>query len=102
MTCWTLSGLLNTLDGVASQEGRILIMTTNHAEKLDDALIRPGRVDKKLEFRLSDKPPLDADMGLTDADFMFTNDVAFGIPSPSHTYQPSIRAKPSRYRDRTV
>ncbi len=51
----TLSGLLNTLDGVASQEGRIVIMTTNHAEKLDDALIRPGRVDKKVEFRLADK-----------------------------------------------
>jgi len=46
----SLSGLLNILDGVASQEGRILIMTTNHIEKLDKALIRPGRVDLMLEF----------------------------------------------------
>lgn len=41
----TLSGLLNTLDGVASTEERILFMTTNHIERLHPALIRPGRVD---------------------------------------------------------
>ena len=50
----TLSGLLNALDGVGSQEGRLLIMTTNYIERLDDALIRPGRIDQKLEFRLAD------------------------------------------------
>ncbi|KAH6645644.1 putative mitochondrial chaperone bcs1 [Truncatella angustata] len=49
----TLSGLLNALDGVASQVGRVLIMTTNHIEKLDEALIRPGRVDK-VRFQLAD------------------------------------------------
>ncbi|KAF9913749.1 hypothetical protein BX616_009655 [Lobosporangium transversale] len=41
----TFSGLLNALDGVASAEGRIIFMTTNHIEALDPALIRPGRVD---------------------------------------------------------
>ncbi|KAH6693603.1 BCS1 N terminal-domain-containing protein [Plectosphaerella plurivora] len=51
----SLSGLLNLLDGVASQEGRILIMTTNHAENLDKALLRPGRVDMTLEFGLADE-----------------------------------------------
>lgn len=51
----SLSGLLNILDGVASQEGRILIMTTNHLEKLDKALIRPGRVDMVVEFGLADE-----------------------------------------------
>ncbi|KAI3534400.1 mitochondrial chaperone bcs1 [Colletotrichum abscissum] len=50
----SLSGLLNVLDGVASQEGRVLIMTTNHIEHLDEALIRSGRVDKKIEFQLAD------------------------------------------------
>ncbi|KDN72315.1 putative mitochondrial chaperone bcs1 [Colletotrichum sublineola] len=50
----SLSGLLNVLDGVASQEGCVLIMTTNHIEHLDDALIRPGRVDKKIKFQLAD------------------------------------------------
>jgi mitochondrial chaperone BCS1 len=46
----SLSGLLNVIDGVASSEGRILIMTTNHIEKLDPALLRPGRVDLKIRF----------------------------------------------------
>ena len=41
----TMSGLLNALDGVASAEERILFLTTNQVERLDDALIRPGRVD---------------------------------------------------------
>lgn len=49
----SLSGLLNILDGVAAQEGRLLIMTTNHIEKLDKALIRPGRVDMIVPFRLA-------------------------------------------------
>jgi chaperone BCS1 len=44
----TLSGLLNVLDGVGSQEGRIVIMTTNKPELLDPALVRPGRVDMKV------------------------------------------------------
>uniref|UniRef100_A0A7S1CV99 AAA+ ATPase domain-containing protein n=1 Tax=Cyclophora tenuis TaxID=216820 RepID=A0A7S1CV99_CYCTE len=43
-----LSGLLNVLDGVVDTPGRILIMTTNHPEMLDPALIRPGRIDKKI------------------------------------------------------
>lgn len=50
----SLSGLLNILDGVASQEGRVLIMTTNHVDKLDKALIRPGRVDMIVKFDLAD------------------------------------------------
>ncbi|TVY17331.1 putative mitochondrial chaperone BCS1-B [Lachnellula arida] len=49
----SLSALLNILDGVASQEGRVLIMTTNHIEKLDEALIRPGRVDMMIKFDLA-------------------------------------------------
>lgn len=51
----TMSGLLNAIDGVASQEGRVLIMTTNYPEKLDDALMRPGRVDMKIEFTLASR-----------------------------------------------
>ena len=51
----TLSGLLNSIDGVFNNDGRILIMTTNHPEVLDEALIRPGRIDKKILFDNCDK-----------------------------------------------
>ncbi len=46
----SFSGLLNALDGVAAQEGRIVVLTTNHREKLDPALIRPGRIDVAVEL----------------------------------------------------
>jgi len=46
----TFTGLLNSLDGVTTNEGRIVFMTTNHLEKLDPALIRPGRVDKLIHI----------------------------------------------------
>ena len=44
----SLDGLLNVLDGVVDTPGRMLIMTSNHPELLDPALIRPGRIDKKI------------------------------------------------------
>ena len=46
----TLSGLLNVLDGAATPEGLVTVMTTNHIDKLDDALLRPGRADRKVEL----------------------------------------------------
>ena len=47
-----LSGLLNVLDGIVDTPGRLLIMTSNHPEKLDSALTRPGRIDMiiKLDY----------------------------------------------------
>jgi chaperone BCS1 len=36
---------LNALDGVAAGEERVVFLTTNHIDRLDEALIRPGRVD---------------------------------------------------------
>lgn len=43
----TLSGFLNFIDGLCSSCGdeRIIVFTTNHKEKLDPALLRPGRMD---------------------------------------------------------
>jgi hypothetical protein len=51
----TLSALFNVIDGVFDARGRILIMTTNHPEVLDDALYRPGRIDVKVEFGKCDR-----------------------------------------------
>ncbi len=47
-----LQGILNVLDGTLDAPGRIIIMTTNHIDKLDQALKRPGRVNQVLKFDL--------------------------------------------------
>ncbi|KAK8029437.1 Mitochondrial chaperone BCS1 [Apiospora rasikravindrae] len=44
----TLYDLLNAIDGVVSPEGRVIIMTANEPNLLDRALVRPGRVDRKV------------------------------------------------------
>ena len=54
----TFSGLLNAIDGVTSTEGRIVFMTTNYMERLDKALIRPGRVDYKQHIGYCSKQQL--------------------------------------------
>lgn len=43
-----ISDILNALDGLVVSHGRIIIMTTNHVEKLDPAMVRPGRIDLNL------------------------------------------------------
>merc|ERR1719153_1079401 len=48
----TLATLLEVLDGVMEMDGRMLVITTNYPERLDKALIRPGRIDMKVKFDL--------------------------------------------------
>ena len=69
----SFSGLLNAIDGVAAQEGRALIMTTNHKDKLDPALIRPGRADVHTELGL-----VNAATARRLFDRFFPNDMALG------------------------
>ena len=76
----SLSGLLNALDGVGAQEGRLLFATTNRYETLDAALRRPGRMDVHVEFKLASQhqaaqlfrrfytPDDTTDTGLEDSD----------------------------------
>ena len=67
-----LSGLLNTLDGLLGLEDRVMIMTTNHKEKLDKAFLRPGRIDLQIElgyikpdiFNIFIKKFYDVDVGI--------------------------------------
>lgn len=49
----SLSGLLNIIDGVGVQEGRVLVMTSNHTDNIDPALFRPERIDHTIDFRLA-------------------------------------------------
>jgi SpoVK/Ycf46/Vps4 family AAA+-type ATPase len=51
----TLSHLLNVLDGILETPGRIFIMTSNYPERLDSALVRPGRIDLKVHFTNSSR-----------------------------------------------
>ena len=46
----TLADILETLDGVMEMDGRMLVITSNYPDKLDAALIRPGRIDVQLKF----------------------------------------------------
>lgn len=46
----TLSGVLNAIDGVMTPDGLVVILTTNHYDRLDPALLRKGRIDVHTEF----------------------------------------------------
>ncbi len=46
-----LSHLLEILDGYCYFKNCVVILTTNHVEKLDPAIIREGRIDMKFEFK---------------------------------------------------
>jgi chaperone BCS1 len=47
----TIGQILEVLDGIIECEDRIIIFTTNHVEKIDKALMRPGRIDMVIEFK---------------------------------------------------
>lgn len=47
----TLGDLLELLDGIIEMPGRMIIMTSNHPEHIDEALLRPGRIDQIVEFK---------------------------------------------------
>jgi SpoVK/Ycf46/Vps4 family AAA+-type ATPase len=46
-----LSFLLNLLDGTLESSGRILCISSNYPERIDKALIRPGRIDMIVHFK---------------------------------------------------
>jgi chaperone BCS1 len=46
----SMSTILNVFDGFATPTGLVFVITTNHKDKLDSALIRPGRIDVSVEF----------------------------------------------------
>lgn len=46
----TFSALLNVLDGISSPKGLIIIITCNHVDKFEKALLRPGRINMMIKF----------------------------------------------------
>jgi chaperone BCS1 len=53
------SGFINALDGVAAHEGSVVFLTTNHPQLIDEAAIRSGRVDFRLELGLCNRDQLE-------------------------------------------
>ena len=53
------SDLLNVIDGVVATEGRLLVLTTNHPERLDPALVRKGRIDREFHLSWAEEPELE-------------------------------------------
>ncbi len=51
----TFSGFLTAIEANANPEGRIIFFTTNHVDQLDSALLRPGRIDKRIDFNTATK-----------------------------------------------
>ncbi|KAF5697120.1 BCS1-like protein [Fusarium globosum] len=89
----SLSGLLNIIDGAAAQEGRVLVMTSNHTENIDPALIRPGRIDFTINFQLATSEAAEA---------LFTQ--MFDAPDVDHNSEKkavkSLRDQAREFRDK--
>lgn len=71
----TLSTILETLDGIVENSHRICIFTTNYPERIDKALLRPGRIDMCIEFKRLRK---------SDVQEMYT--LWFSTPIPNEVY----------------
>ena len=67
--------LLNQLDGFDSRGDVKVIMATNRIETLDPALIRPGRIDRKIEFPLPDEKTKRRIFGIHTARMTLSTDV---------------------------
>ena len=99
-----LSYLLNMFDGINECSGRIIVMTSNKPEVLDKALIRPGRIDIKINFQkcttydvmrlinLFWDEALDEDMLNPDINMKYTSAEIYNIFRSTHTFK-DIRAE---------
>ncbi|XWV25805.1 putative AAA+ family ATPase [Tupanvirus soda lake] len=80
----TLSCILNTIDGVLEQHGRILIISTNYPDKLDKALIRPGRIDVRINFTKCDHK-----MTKDILEFYYDRQIPLDVMFPDFKYTPA-------------
>lgn len=72
----SLSALLNVLDGPSAKQGCIMCATTNYPENLDTALVRPGRIDKRVTFTKANR---DAVAGVFSSIFTSQKDTSIAI-----------------------
>jgi chaperone BCS1 len=57
------------MDGVTTKRGMVLFMTTNHIEKLDEAFVRPGRVDMCVKFDVPNENQIKDALTMMAADY---------------------------------
>src|SRR5207247_6456365 len=74
----TMLELLNQLDGFDSRGDVKVVMATNRIDSLDPALIRPGRIDRKIEFPLPDLKTKMNIMKIHTGKMTLSDDVKFG------------------------
>ncbi|CAO3596365.1 unnamed protein product [Absidia cylindrospora] len=56
----SMTGILNALDGVTAQEGSMIFMSCNNMDDIEPALLRPGRIDIKMDLGYSDRSQIKA------------------------------------------
>ncbi len=90
------SGFINALDGVAAHEGSVVFLTTNHPDRIDEAAIRSGRVDFRMELGLCDRDQLECMFGKFFADegaaARFTEAAACNTWSPAQVQERLLKA----------
>lgn len=72
----TINALLTELDGIKASNGLFLIGATNLPERLDEALVRPGRIDRKLHVNLPDRQGRVAILKVHSRDLKLADDVS--------------------------
>jgi len=84
----TMGGLLNTLDSINAQEGSVVVMTTNHPERLDGAMKRAGRCDLrvKIEYPMQEE-----------AEILVTNLLCYS-PADAATFGAELVAQQDRIK----
>lgn len=79
----SIGNMLNTLDGILGLSNVIYIFTTNHADKLDPAILRPGRIDLKLHIDYATPETFDQflksfyNRGIPDMNMKIKKDISF-------------------------
>lgn len=101
----TLAEILTVLDGTMEVPGRIVVMTSNHPEVLDKALIRPGRIDVQVHFDNANRE-LVAEMFEAYLDTPFPSDLLHELPdkllSPAEVGQVIFRNFDTREDDKVA
>ena len=86
----SMTAVLNCLDGLTASEGRILFMTTNSHHRLDSAMLRPGRIDRQIEFKHATQDQIHRIFELFYSDYSEQSEID-GSNSPATSREQAMR-----------